>query len=90
MDVAHIAHLARLHLTPEETAKLQLQLDRILDYVNQLREVDVRDVEPTSHAWPVRNVFRADEVRPGLDREDALANAPSARDGLFIVPKILE
>lgn len=90
MDVAHIAHLARLHLTPEETATLQLQLGRILDYVNQLREVDVRDVEPTSHAWPVRNVFRADEVRPGLDREDALANAPSIRDGLFIVPKILE
>jgi aspartyl-tRNA(Asn)/glutamyl-tRNA(Gln) amidotransferase subunit C len=90
MDVAYVAHLARLHLTPEETARLQAQLDQVLGYVNQLRELDVRDVEPTAHAMPVRNVFRADEPREGLSHEAALANAPATRNGLFIVPKILE
>ncbi len=90
IDVAYVAHLARLHLTPEEEAAFQTQLDHILAYVNQLRSLDVRDVEPTAHAIPVHNVFRADEPRPSMDREAALANAPSARQGLFIVPRIIE
>ncbi len=90
MDVAYVAHLARLHLTPEEISRLQAQLDQVLGYVNQLRELDVRDVEPTAHAMPVQNVFRADEPRAGLAHDAALANAPAARNGLFIVPKILE
>ena len=90
MDVAYVAHLARLHLTPDETARLQAQLDQILHYVAQLREPDVNDVEPTAHAMPMQNIYRADEARPGLSRDDAMANAPAQRDGLFIVPKIIE
>lgn len=90
MDVAYVAHLARLHLSPEEQAMFQRQLDDILAHVNELREVDVSGVEPTAHAIPVKNVFRADEPRPGLDHEAIIANAPREKAGQFFVPKIIE
>ncbi len=90
VDVAYVARLARLSLTPEETAQFQRQLEDILAYVGQLAALDVEGVEPTAHAVPARNVFREDVARPGLPPEEALANAPSARQGLFIVPKIVE
>lgn len=90
MDVRYVAHLARLHLTDAEAEQFQGQLKQVLEYVRQLGALDVGGVEPTAHAFPVCNVFRADEPRPGLAREAVLANAPRARDGLFVVPKILE
>lgn len=91
MDVSYVAHLARLHLTPDETARFQAQLGQVLGYVNQLRELDVTGVEPTAHAMPVVNVFRADETPgPGLDHASAMRNAPSERNGLFMVPRIIE
>lgn len=91
VDVAYVARLARLDLTPAETAQFQSQLGQVLDYVNQLRELDVTGVEPTAHAMPVTNVFRADEPGgPGLDRDEVMANAPASRNGLFMVPRIIE
>ena len=90
IDVNYVAHLARLALTPAETDAFQGQLDRIVEYINQLRQVDVAGVEPTAHATAVTNVFRADEVRPGLSRDTALANAPFSQAGQFMVPKIIE
>lgn len=90
VDVAYVARLARLALTPEETTQFQRQLADILAYVGQLGELDVEGVEPTAHAAPARNVFREDVARPGLPVESALANAPTARQGLFVVPKIVE
>lgn len=90
MDVAYVAHLARLHLSEQERAKFQRQLDDILAHVNELKQVDVTGVEPTAHAIPVRNVFRADEPRPGLDHDAAMHNAPSEKAGQFFVPKIIE
>lgn len=90
MDVRYVAHLARLHLTDEEVALFQGQLGEVLKYVQELSALDVAEVEPTAHAMPVVNVFRADEPAPGLDREAVLSNAPSARNNLFIVPKIVE
>lgn len=90
VDVAYVARLARLALTPEETATFQRQLADVLAYVSQLRELDVAGVEPTAHAAPARNVFREDVAQPGLPVETALANAPAARQGLFVVPKIVE
>ena len=90
MDVKYVAHLARLELTPEEEKKIGEQLGKVLEYVEKLREVDVSGVEPTAHAFPLVNVTRPDEARPCLSNEQALANAPSKANGLFMVPKIIE
>ena len=70
--------------------RLQGQLDHILEHVRRLQEVDVSGVEPTAHAVPIHNSLRKDEVRPGLDRDEALHNAPAQADGQFLVPRILE
>jgi len=90
IDIKYVAHLARLSLTDEEEQKLGAQLSSILGYVEKLKEVDVTGVEPTAHAFPLVNVTRPDEVRPSMDRDDALRNAPSQANGLFIAPKIVE
>ncbi len=89
-DVKYVANLARLSLTEEEEQKLGAQLDSILGYIEKLKEVDVSNVEPTAHAFPIVNVWRADEIKPGLTNEEALQNAPSKANGLFVVPKIVE
>jgi len=88
--VAHLAHLARIALTPDEEKKLAAQLGGILGYIEKLKELDVTNAEPTAHAVPMVNVTRADEIRPSLPHEDALRNAPRQANGLFIVPKIVE
>ncbi|MEI7937065.1 MAG: Asp-tRNA(Asn)/Glu-tRNA(Gln) amidotransferase subunit GatC [Verrucomicrobiota bacterium] len=90
IDVKYVAHLARLSLSAEEEQKIGAQLSNILGYIEKLKEVDVTGVEPTAHAFPLVNVTRPDEVRPSLSNEDALRNAPSTANGLFIVPKIVE
>ena len=90
IDVKYVANLARLSLSPEEEQKISDQLGNILGYIEKLKEVDVSGVEPTAHAFPLVNVVRPDEVRPSLSQEDALRNAPSQANGLFMVPKIVE
>jgi len=89
-DVKYVAHLARLHLTPDEEKKLGAQLGGILSYIEKLKELDVTNVQPTAHAVPLVNVTRPDEVRPSLPHDDALRNAPAQANGLFMVPKIVE
>ena len=89
-DVKYVANLARIQLTPEEEAKFGAQLQHILGYIEKLRELDVSNVEPTAHAVPLVNVTRKDEVRASISHEDALRNAPSKANGLFLVPKIVE
>lgn len=90
IDVKYVAHLARLALTPDEEKKLGAQLGNILGYIEELRKVDVANVEPTAHAVPMVNVTRADEIQPSLPHAEALRNAPRQANGLFIVPKIVE
>jgi aspartyl-tRNA(Asn)/glutamyl-tRNA(Gln) amidotransferase subunit C len=90
IDVKYVAHLARINLSLEEAAKLSTQLSQILEYVKKLQELDVSAIEPTAHAVPLSNVTRPDEVRPSLDHEKALRNAPAHANGLFIVSKIVE
>ena len=89
-DIKYVANLARIALTPEEKARLGSQLGDILGYVKKLEELDISDVEPMAHAVPLDNVLRADEVQPSISNEEALANAPKAAKGLFVVPKIVE
>jgi aspartyl-tRNA(Asn)/glutamyl-tRNA(Gln) amidotransferase subunit C len=89
-DIKYVAHLARLALTPEEEARMAAQLGNVLGYIEKLKEVDVTGVEPTAHAFPMVNVTRSDEVRPSMTQEEALRNAPSHANGLFLVPRIVE
>lgn len=88
-EVAHLARLARLAVTEEELDVFAGQLDVILGAVARVGEVAADDIPPTSHAVPLRNVFRPDERRPGLTQEQALAGAPASEDGRFRVPQIL-
>ena len=89
-DVAHLARLARIDLTDAELDHLAPQLAVILESVAKVSEVSDADVPPTSHAVPLRNVFRPDEVRPGLTPEEALAGAPEVDQQRFAVPRILD
>jgi len=88
-DVAHVANLARLHLTDDELDLFTNQLAAVLDHAADVEALDVADVPPTSHPYPLRNVFRADAEQPCLDRDEVLAEAPQAEDGRFRVPAIL-
>jgi aspartyl-tRNA(Asn)/glutamyl-tRNA(Gln) amidotransferase subunit C len=85
-QVEHVARLAHLALSEEELERLGGQLDAILEAVGKVSELDLADVEPTSHPLDLVNVWREDEPRPSLPREDALANAPETEGGFFKVP----
>ena len=88
-DVAHVARLARLALTDDELDLFTGQLAAVLDHAGDVEALDVADVPPTAHPYPLRNVLRADEPRPSLDRDEVLAQAPAVEDGRFRVPPIL-
>lgn len=88
-EVRYVASLARLALDDDEVRRLAPQLSRILEYAEQVGEVAAEDVPPTSHPYPLRNVFRDDEVRPSLPREDVLGPAPEVEDDRFAVPRIV-
>jgi aspartyl-tRNA(Asn)/glutamyl-tRNA(Gln) amidotransferase subunit C len=89
-NVGYLADLARIKLTPDEIEKFQSQLSHVLEHVERLNQVDVSNVEPMAHSFPIYNVFRKDEVGASLDREVALSNAPRQAHGLFIVTKVVE
>ena len=88
-DVAHVARLARLDLTEAEVEKLVVDLGAVLEHAADVEALDTAGVPPTAHPLPLLNVFRADQPRPGLDRDEVLAMAPDAEDGRFKVPPIL-
>lgn len=88
-DVAHVARLARLTLSDDELETFTGQLASILEHAADVEALDLDDVEPTSHPYPLENVVRPDEVRPCLDRDEVLAEAPSAEEGMFRVPPVL-
>jgi aspartyl-tRNA(Asn)/glutamyl-tRNA(Gln) amidotransferase subunit C len=88
--VDHVARLARLDLSEEERQRMQAELSHIIEHAEAIQALDLDGVEPTSHAIPLRNVMRRDEVAPSLDPAEALQNAPQAEGGRFKVPRILE
>lgn len=90
IDIDYVANLARLALTPEEKTKFARQLADVLEYVEQLSEVDVSGVEPTAHAFEVVNVLQDDEPASPLSVADAMRNAPASRDNMIIVPKVVD
>jgi len=87
-EVIHIAQLARLELSEEEIARYREQLSDVLDYVARLQGLDTRDIPPTASVLPPRTVLREDEPRPGLPREEVLANAAETEAGQFKVPPV--
>jgi len=89
-QVDHVARLARLELSAADKERMRRELDGILSYIDKLRALDTRDVEPTSHAVPVTNVMRDDVERPSLPQDDMLANAPDRHRDMFRVPRIIE
>jgi aspartyl-tRNA(Asn)/glutamyl-tRNA(Gln) amidotransferase subunit C len=89
-DVAHVAMLAHLDLSEDEIARLQRELNRILEHFAELQALDTDDVEPMSHAVPMVNVFREDEVKESLPLDAILQNAPDRADEFFRVPRIVE
>jgi aspartyl-tRNA(Asn)/glutamyl-tRNA(Gln) amidotransferase subunit C len=88
-EVAHVADLARLELTEDELELFTGQLAEVLDHAADVASLDLTGVAPTAHAMAVSNVLRPDEVRPGLDRDEVLGQAPSVEDHRFRVPRIL-
>lgn len=89
-DVQNIAGLARIYLEDQELDRLTKDLEDILGYIGKLEKLDVKEIEPTSHVLPLKNVFREDIVKPSLKQEEALKIAVSKHNGSFKVPQIIE
>jgi len=89
-EVLKVATLGRIRLTEEEVERFAGQLSSILDYVNQLNELDTGGVEPLAHALPIHNVLREDEPHPGLDPQKAVGGAPDSADSFFRVPRVID
>jgi aspartyl-tRNA(Asn)/glutamyl-tRNA(Gln) amidotransferase subunit C len=87
--IEYVGILAKLELSPEEKEKAKKDMGNMLDYFDKLGELDTEGVEPMSHVFPVKNVFREDVVTGGDMREDILKNAPAQKDGMFVVPKTI-
>ena len=86
----YVEILAKLELTEKERAQAKADMSRMLDYIDQLNELDTSGVEPMTQIFPVHNVFREDEERDEWSREEILENAPKQKDGFFQVPKTVE
>ncbi len=88
-ETRHVAHLARLAISDDEATMYARQLSAILTHARDIAALDIASVEPTRHAVAVKNITRADEVVPSLDRSEVLAAAPRAEANMFSVPRIL-
>lgn len=89
-QVTHVANLARLNLTEEEKEHMTKDMESIIAFVDQMNGLDIEGIKPTDHIIPVNNVFREDVVKPSMDVEELLRNAPAKENGCYSVPKIVE
>lgn len=89
-EVEHVAWLARLELTDEESERMAGQLNQLMVHFEKLQELDTTEIAPTSHSIPMENVFREDAAGPSLPVEAAVSNAPEANDNYFVVPQIVD
>jgi len=90
IDIAHVARLARLDLSEEELEGYKTQLGAILDHAARVQSLEGEPEVEASNPLEFENAYREDEIRPSLDRDEVLAQAPEARDGYFVVPPTLE
>ncbi|MGD8780017.1 MAG: Asp-tRNA(Asn)/Glu-tRNA(Gln) amidotransferase subunit GatC [Ignavibacteria bacterium] len=88
-DVEHIAKLARLKFSEEELKEFTGDMNKILEYMEKLNELDTENIEPLSHPVEQVNVFREDKLKESVDREEALKNAPKSDEEFFKVPKVI-
>ncbi len=89
-EIEHLAKLSKLALSSEEKTRLQTEMAQIIDFANKLSELDTDSEDPTMFASATYNVFRDDRVKPSLDTDSILQNAPEAEMGCFVVPKTVE
>ena len=85
--IEYVGILAKLELNEEEKARARTDMEKMLDYIDKMVELDTNNVEAMTHVFPNENVFREDVVTNGNDRDNILSNAPEERDGMFAVPK---
>lgn len=88
--IEYVGILAKLELSGEEKEAAKKDMGRMLDYIDKLNELDTAGVEPMSHVFPVKNVFREDVVTNGDGSEKTLQNAPEEKDNMFVVPRTFE
>lgn len=88
--IEYVGILAKLELSDEEKEQAKKDMGSMLDYIDKLGELETTGVEPMSHVFPVKNVFREDVVTNGDAREEILKNAPGEKDGMFVVPRTFE
>lgn len=88
--IEYVGILAKLELSCEEKEQAKKDMGSMLDYIDKLGELDTTGVEPMSHVFPVKNVFREDIVTNGDIREEILKNAPGEKEGMFVVPRTFE
>ena len=89
-ELRHVASLSRIHLEEDEIQLLSKSLENILQYVNKLEKLDVSDIQPTSHAFALQNIFREDKIKPCLTQEEAMSFAVDKNRGFYKVPKVIE
>lgn len=90
IDIDYVAQLARIDLNAEEKTQFAVQMHDILKYIEKLNEIDVTNVKPTAHPYPVYNVWRKDEPHLSFLVEEALKNAPAQHENKIVVPKVVE
>ena len=90
MDVKKVAQLARIELTQDERQMLEKQFNDILNYIHKINQLDIADIEPASHPFDLKNVFREDEIRPPTAVEELLSLYPKRDRHMVHVPKIIE
>jgi len=88
--IDYVSILAKLKLDGTERVQAMEDMQKMLDYIDKLNEIDTTDVEPLSHVFSVNNVFREDVITNGEDRDNILSNAPEKKEGQFKVPKTVE
>lgn len=88
--IEYVGILAKLELSDTEKEEAKADMEKMLDYIDTLNELDTSGIEPMSHVFQVSNVFREDVVTNGDEREEILANAPEAKEGAFVVPKTFD
>ena len=86
----YVGILAKLELSEKEKQQAKKDMEKMLDYIDKLNELDTSGIEPMSHVFPVQNVFREDVVTNGDDSGNILKNAPEEKEGAFVVPKTVE